>query len=343
MSVSSRTHARENGFRSAVTYCYCRRLIAGGAISATSTPDPRRPRTQLPTFSVRSETKSTRIACSNSQKSKSQFNVHSSQPICSRALRGQRRDVSLPRQFTSKVSEKCEQVPRARGSLRSLEPNVSEPKRPVVEGRSRTVCSKTRPAVLLKGKKTLANWDCAPRVDYVTIHLNGFERKLTGGEICNPYEDVVREVSPAARSFRLGYTIKTGRLFVISDDPQVNGQTITWGISGRDICRNNPDPDCLAARAVGPLPPGEYTFAADKSHRVNWGPKTKRSVARYLFKEALEQGLVQSSAHRRHLGPAEYCYSRPLERRDVGGVHWTGTKRLGLRLNSDQGHARDRS
>ncbi|MGZ8410350.1 MAG: DUF2778 domain-containing protein, partial [Hyphomicrobium sp.] len=114
---------------------------------------------------------------------------------------------------------------------------------------------------------------------------NGFERKLTGGEICNPYEDVVREVSPAARSFRLGYTIKTGRLFVISDDPQVNGQTITWGISGRDVCRNNPDPDCLAARAVGPLPPGEYTFAADKSHRVNWGPKTKRSVAGIYLKK----------------------------------------------------------
>lgn len=184
-----------------------------------------------------------------------------------------------------KVSEKCEQVrvPEARSA--SLEPNVSEPKRPVVEADPKPSPPKLAQTVLLKGKKTLANWDCAPGVDYVTIHLNGFERKLTGGEICNPYEDVVREVSPAARSFRLGYTIKTGRLFVISDDPQVNGQTITWGISGRDICRNNPDPDCLAARAVGPLPPGEYTFAADKSHRVNWGPKTKRSVAGIYLKK----------------------------------------------------------
>ena len=185
-----------------------------------------------------------------------------------------------------KVSEKCEQVrglPEARSA--SLEPNVSEPKKPVVEADPKPSPPKLAQAVLLKGKKTLAHWDCAPGVDYVTIHLNGFERKLTGGEICNPYEDVVREVSPAARSFRLGYTIKTGRLFVISDDPQVNGQTITWGISGRDVCRNNPDPDCLAARAVGPLPPGEYTFAADKSHRVNWGPKTKRSVAGIYLKK----------------------------------------------------------
>lgn len=184
-----------------------------------------------------------------------------------------------------KVSEKCEQVrglPEARSA--SLEPNVSEPKMPVVEADPKPSHPKLAQAALLKGKKTLAHWDCAPGVDYVTIHLNGFERKLTGGEICNPYEDVVREVSPTARRFRLGYAIKTGRLFVISDDPQVNGQTITWGISGRDVCRNNPDPDCLAARAVGPLPPGEYNFAADKSHRVNWGPKTKRNVAGIYLK-----------------------------------------------------------
>jgi hypothetical protein len=179
-----------------------------------------------------------------------------------------------------KLSEKCEQVrglPEARSA--SHESNLSEPKKPVVEPDPKPSPPKLAQAILLKGKKTLAHWDCAPGVDYVTIQLNGFERKLTGGEICNPYEDVVRQVSPAARSYRLGYTIKTGRLFVISDDPQVNGQTITWGISGRDVCRNNPDPDCLAAKAVGPLPPGEYTFAAEKRHRVSWGPKTKRSVA----------------------------------------------------------------
>ena len=185
-----------------------------------------------------------------------------------------------------KVSEKCEQVrrlPEARSA--SIDPNVTQPKRLVLDSDRKPSPEKLAPAILLKGKKTLAHWDCAPGVDYVTIRLNGFERKLTGGEICNAYEDVVREVPAAARSFRLGYTIRTGRLFVISDDPQVNGQTITWGVSGRDVCRNNPDPDCLAAKAVGPLPPGEYTFAAEKSYRVSWGPKTKRSVAGIYLKK----------------------------------------------------------
>ena len=36
-------------------------------------------------------------------------------------------------------------------------------------------------------RRPLPQWDCAPGVDYVTIHLNGYPRKLTGGEICNPY------------------------------------------------------------------------------------------------------------------------------------------------------------
>ena len=131
----------------------------------------------------------------------------------------------------------------------------------------------------LKDRKMLQQWDCGPSVDYVTISLNGFKRKLTGGEICNPYQDIVREVPATGASFRLGYTIRTGRLFVVSDDPKIDGRTIAWALSGRDVCRNNPDPECLAARAVGPLPPGEYTFASDKAHRVSWGPKTKRNVA----------------------------------------------------------------
>ena len=61
--------------------------------------------------------------------------------------------------------------------------------------------------------------------------------------------------------------------------PSGTGRTIAWAISGRDVCRNNPDPECIAARAVGPLPPGEYTFSSDKERRVSWGPKTKRNVA----------------------------------------------------------------
>jgi hypothetical protein len=137
----------------------------------------------------------------------------------------------------------------------------------------------TAPVMSVVGKKPLPQWDCADGVDYVTIHLGGYERKLTGGEICSPFQDVVSELPASATGFRLGYTIKTGRLFVISDDPQISGKTIAWGLSGRDVCRNNPDPDCFAAKAVGPLPPGEYTFAAGKEYRVSYGPRTKRHVA----------------------------------------------------------------
>ena len=135
------------------------------------------------------------------------------------------------------------------------------------------------PAVPLADKRVLPQWDCAPWINYVTIQHRGYERKLTDGEICSPFEDVVHNVPNALKSFRLGYTISTGRLFVVADDPQFNGMTIAWAISGREACRNNPDPDCLAARAIGPLPPGEYSFASDKDNRVSWGPKTRRMVA----------------------------------------------------------------
>lgn len=188
-----------------------------------------------------------------------------------------------------KLSDKCEQLRKAP----DRQPAKTEPQpppplksvKPPVEAAPKLPKAKPVPSVILAGRKVLPQWDCAPEVDFVTIRLNGFERKLTGGEICNPYEDVVREVPASLPSFKLGYTIKTGRLFVIADDPQLNGQTITWGLSGRDVCRNNPDPDCFAARAVGPLPPGEYAFAGDKSQRVSWGPKTQRSVAGIYLKK----------------------------------------------------------
>jgi hypothetical protein len=185
-----------------------------------------------------------------------------------------------------KLSEKCEQLRRSPEAITSgWVAKLSVPKKPAVEIAIKKP-PKTPPLpVALASKKTLPQWDCAPGVDYVTIHLNGFERKLTGGEICNPYEDVVREVPETAGSFRLGYTIRTGRLFVISDVPQVSGQTIAWAISGRDVCRNNPDPDCLAARAVGPLPPGEYSFAGENGQKVSWGPRTKRNVAGVYLKK----------------------------------------------------------
>jgi hypothetical protein len=135
------------------------------------------------------------------------------------------------------------------------------------------------PVPTLAGKTMLPQWDCAPGVDYVTIQHRGYERKLTDGEICSPFDDVVRHVPDTLKTFRFGYTIQTGRLFVIADDPQVSGKTIAWAISGREACRNNPDPDCLATRAIGPLPPGQYSFTSDKDKRVNWGPRSKRMVA----------------------------------------------------------------
>lgn len=192
-----------------------------------------------------------------------------------------------------KLSEKCEQLrrsPRAASPGWAAKVEVQKRPAPAVVAKAQPppevpAAVPAAPPIGLAGKKPLEMWDCAPGVDYVTIQHNGYERKLSGGEICNPFADVVQEVPEEVRSFRLGYTIRTGRLFVIAEGSRVEGKTIAWGISGRDICRNNPDPDCLATRAVGPLPPGEYTFANDKARRVSWGPKTKRNVAAvYLSK-----------------------------------------------------------
>ena len=187
-----------------------------------------------------------------------------------------------------KLSAQCEQLRGLPGAAvpgweaKTVPPKADKPatvaKTSPLPGRLESAQPPSMP-ISLAGKSPLALWDCAAGVDYVTIQHNGYARKLTGGEICMPFEDVVHEVPADLRSFRLGYTIRTGRLFVIAEGSPINGRTITWGLSGRDICRNNPDPDCWATRAVGPLPPGQYTFAADKAHRVTWGPKTKRPVA----------------------------------------------------------------
>ncbi|MBX9590824.1 MAG: DUF2778 domain-containing protein [Hyphomonadaceae bacterium] len=179
-----------------------------------------------------------------------------------------------------KLSDRCEQIRRL---PKTAPPNaVAAP--PAKKPKLEVAAPKTAPATVaatvpLADRKVLPQWDCGPGIDYVTIHHKGYERKLTGGEICNPFDDIVRRVPDAVKSFRLGYTIKTGRLFVIADNPQADGKTIAWAISGRDVCRNNPDPDCLAARSIGPLPPGEYSFASDKDNRVSWGPRTKRMVS----------------------------------------------------------------
>ena len=180
-----------------------------------------------------------------------------------------------------KLSEKCEQIRRQpKATLPDWQAvTLPVPKKPAIAAAPKPAPQPLATATALAKKKPLPQWDCATDVDYVTIQHNGFERKLTGGEICNPFEDVVHEVPASLATFRLGYTIRTGRLFVIAGDAQLNGKTITWAISGRDVCRNNPDPECFAARAVGPLPPGEYSFASGKEQRVSWGPKTKRNVA----------------------------------------------------------------
>jgi len=191
------------------------------------------------------------------------------------------RKLAVKQIHPPKLSENCERIknlPRTTPAVPSWGP-------PVIEKPSIAAAPKLTPApkipappITLAGKQTLPQWDCAAGVDYVTIQMKGYPRKLTGGEICNPFEDVVHEVSPSVPSFRFGYTIRTGRLFIVSNDPQSNGQTIAWAISGREVCRNNPDPDCLATRAVGPLPPGQYSFTGDKSQRITWGPTIKRNV-----------------------------------------------------------------
>ena len=186
-----------------------------------------------------------------------------------------------------KLSEKCERMRQ----MSKVAPAKEAAKPPVVvKPRPEPALAKVTPETAalsapLAAKQVLPEWDCAPGVDFVTIQHKGYERKLTDGEICNPFDDVVHKVPDAATSFRLGYTIRTGRVFIVSDDPQVAGKTIAWAISGREICRNNPDPDCLAARALGPVPPGEYAFASEKERRVSWGPTSKRMVAGIYLKK----------------------------------------------------------
>jgi hypothetical protein len=182
-----------------------------------------------------------------------------------------------------KLSPKCEQIKNLAKAAPEASAAAPAPpaakKPPVIAALPKIKPQAPAPAAPLADKQVLPQWDCAPGVDYVTIQHKGYERKLTDGEICNPFDDVVRTVPESVTGFRLGYAIATGRLFVIADNPLVEGKTIAWAISGREVCRNNPDPDCLAARAIGPLPPGEYSFAADKDKRVSWGPTSKRMVA----------------------------------------------------------------
>jgi hypothetical protein len=181
-----------------------------------------------------------------------------------------------------RLSDRCEQIkwaPRTAAPPGVADKPTMAPKRKLDVAVPKAPANGSSVPATLANIRTLPQWDCASNVDYVTITHKGYERKLTGGEICNPFEDVVRRAPDTVKPFRFGYTIKTGRLFIISDEPQASGKTIAWAISGREQCRNNPDPECLATRAVGPLPPGEYAFGAEKDKRVYWGPRSQRMVA----------------------------------------------------------------
>jgi hypothetical protein len=182
-----------------------------------------------------------------------------------------------------KLSEKCEQIRRSPEVLpSSWGMTLSVPKRPTIATAPKPPPEQPAPAIALTAKKGLPQWDCAPGVDYVTIHLNGYERKLTGGEICNPYEDVVREC-PHPCELPPRCTISTGRLFVIADDPQVNGRTIAWGSPARTSAKQ-PRPGLPCHKSRWSLAAREYSFAAEKDRRVNWGPRTKRSVVGVYLK-----------------------------------------------------------
>ena len=121
-----------------------------------------------------------------------------------------------------KLSDKCEQI---RGLSKAAPSDFGHHtlrrKKPTVVAALPKIPSEApASATPLADKQVLPQWDCAPGVDYVTIQHKGYERKLTDGEICNPFDDIVRNVPESLKSFRLGYTIRTGRLFIIADDPQ---------------------------------------------------------------------------------------------------------------------------
>ena len=109
-----------------------------------------------------------------------------------------------------KLSAECEQM---RSSSKAAAPKAvippSAPKKaPVIAALPKAAPTTSQPKMPLAEKKVLPQWDCAPGIDYVTIQHKGYERKLTDGEICSPFDDVVRHVPDSLKSFRFGYTIR---------------------------------------------------------------------------------------------------------------------------------------
>src|SRR5262245_10429706 len=138
------------------------------------------------------------------------------------------RQLAVKQIHPPKLSDECERIKNASKSARRPGPAnaPSAPKRPTATAALPKSTPAETPAVpvALADKKVLPQWDCAPGVDYVTIQHKGYERKLTDGEICSPFDDVVRQVPESLKSFRLGYTIKTGRLFIIAEEAQSGGK-----------------------------------------------------------------------------------------------------------------------
>src|SRR5688572_24333156 len=104
---------------------------------------------------------------------------------------------SLARQLAAKqiqppkVSDECRQI---KDPAKSAPPSAA--KAPWVVRTSKTEAAVPKslpkpvgPAISLADKSVLPQWDCAPGVDYVTIQHRGYERKLTDGEICSPFQD----------------------------------------------------------------------------------------------------------------------------------------------------------
>ena len=96
------------------------------------------------------------------------------------------------------LSDKCEQIKnQSKPSAPSWTTTTTTPvekKAPVKKAAPKIQPEPIIPSVVLANKKMLPQWDCASGVDFVTIKHKGYERKLTGGEICNPFDDVVRKV-----------------------------------------------------------------------------------------------------------------------------------------------------
>ena len=190
-----------------------------------------------------------------------------------------------------KLSADCEQVRRQpHGRALALgDDAVGREKAEEAEGRGGTQgCARTGSGTRGGGagrspsptSKSCRSGTARPNVDFVTISLNGFKRKLTGGEICNPYEDVVHEVPASLRAASASAT-RSGPA-VCSSSPTTRRRT------ARPSPGRSPAATCAATIPIPialPLGPSvrcrreNIPSPRRPERRVSWGPKTKRNVA----------------------------------------------------------------